>query len=132
MGGLDVARVEIVVAEDRAADRADEHRAVLHAEFVEGARQQFADDSVPAARAIVGLVLVLKFGLALEGAVEGRRAFADGRTAKLAMDADLPHVMRGGRGVREGALEPREHLFRRRNVAADAAEKLHARQPFKR
>ena len=54
---LDVADVEVVVGEDRAADRADQHRAVLHAELVDGLGQQLVDDAVAAAGAVVRLVL---------------------------------------------------------------------------
>jgi hypothetical protein len=68
VGYLDVAHVEIVVSEYRAAYRADEDGAILYAQFVDGARDQLVHHAVPAAGAVVRLVL--QFGLALVGFVE--------------------------------------------------------------
>jgi hypothetical protein len=54
---LHVAHVEIVVTEDRATHRTDEHRALRHAQFVDGLRQQLGNDAVPASGAVVRLML---------------------------------------------------------------------------
>ena len=80
---LNVAHVEIVVGEDGAADRADQHRAVLDAQFVDGLGQQFVDDAVAAAGAVVRLML--QFALAFEGVVEGLGPLVD-HGVGLAMD----------------------------------------------
>ena len=77
VGHLDVADVEVVISEDAAADGADEDRAVLDAELVDGPREQLVHHAVAAAGAVVRLVLEL--ALAVEVAVEGAGALAGRR-----------------------------------------------------
>ena len=60
---LDIAHIEVVVREDRAADRADQNRPVLNAELVDGVRQHLVHDAVSAPGTIVRLVLQLFFAL---------------------------------------------------------------------
>src|SRR5262249_17935470 len=76
LGGPEVSDVEVVVAEDGASDGADEHGAVLNAEFVDGAGEELVDDAVAAARTIMRLVLQLR--LAVERVVEGGGALMGG------------------------------------------------------
>ena len=52
--GLGVADVEVVVEEDRAADRRDRDRAVLQPELVDRLGQVLVDQAVAAAGAVVG------------------------------------------------------------------------------
>src|SRR5205085_2235013 len=54
---LDVTDVEVVVAEDGAADGADEDGPVLDAGGVDSFGEELVDDAVAAAGAVVGLVL---------------------------------------------------------------------------
>src|SRR5271166_4931094 len=70
---LHVAHVEVVVGEYRAADGADQDRAVLQTKFSERFGDQLVCDAVSAARAVVGLLL--QFALAFVPVVEGRRLF---------------------------------------------------------
>jgi hypothetical protein len=110
---LDVADIEIVVREYRAADRADQHGAVLHAQVFERLRQQFVRDAVAASGTVVRLVLQLV--LAVEAAVKNRRL--SWVTVRLAMDEYLRKS--------ELVFHRLQHLFGSRHHAADAAEELH-------
>ncbi len=62
VGDLHVAHIEVVVGEDRAADRTHQDGAVLQAKFGERFGDQLVDDSVSAARAVMRLLL--QFSLA--------------------------------------------------------------------
>ena len=57
VGELHVAHVEIVVSENRAADRAHENRLVLQTEFLEGFGNQLVGNAVAAAGTVVRLPL---------------------------------------------------------------------------
>src|SRR6516225_9487777 len=59
--GLNVANIEIVIGEDRTADRAHQHRAVLNLKLVDGFGNQFMRNAVAASRTVVCLVLNLGF-----------------------------------------------------------------------
>ncbi len=72
---LHIADVEIVVSEYRAAHRADQNGAVLHAEFGKRFGNQFVGDAVSATRAVMRLLL--QFGLAIVFVVERRRFFVN-------------------------------------------------------
>ncbi len=61
---LDVAHIEVVVAEHRAADRRDENGVVLQTEFVDGFGNQLVRNAVTAAGTVMRLVL--EFGLAFK------------------------------------------------------------------
>ena len=75
VGGLRVADVEVVVEEDRAADRGDGDGPVLDAELVDRLGEVLVREAVAAARAVVGRVALepLAVRVALELAVEGGR-----------------------------------------------------------
>ena len=58
--GLHVADVEVVVGKHGAADGADKDGIVLQPEVFDGFGDQLVDDAVPAARAVVRLVLAVR------------------------------------------------------------------------
>ena len=68
---LHVAHIEVVVGEYRTADRADENRLVLDAEFFNAFGDQLVNDTVTASRTVVRLVA--QIGLPLVSVVENRR-----------------------------------------------------------
>ena len=106
---LDVADVEVVVREDRAADGADQNGAVLDAELVDGLGQQLVDDAVAAAGAVVRLVL--QFAPCARSDRRSTSAFS-WVTVKLAMDQHLLATARtcvrrnASTSSAEGALPP--------------------------
>jgi len=63
VGHLHVAHVEVVIGEDGASHRADENGAVLHAQIFECFGDQLMHHAVPAAGAIVGLLLQIRLAL---------------------------------------------------------------------
>ena len=68
---LDVAHVEVVIGEHRAADRADEDDAVLHPQVLDGFCDQLVGYAMPAAGTVVRLVL--QVGFALVDVIKDRR-----------------------------------------------------------
>src|ERR1019366_8698129 len=68
---LHIADVEVVIREDRAADGANEDRLVLQAQLLERFGDQLVGDAVPAAGAVMSLLL--QIALALVTVVEQRR-----------------------------------------------------------
>ena len=120
MRDLHVADIEVVVRKHRAADRAHQDGPVLDAQFVDRPRDQLVRDAVPAARAVVRLVLVL--GLALDSVGRRRRRF-------VMENLELVHAPTSSNTGpaacrRATSADKLEHLFRRRNVAALPAVEL--------
>src|SRR5204863_6123804 len=76
---LNIADVEIVVGKHRAADRTDENRAILQAELVDGARNQFVRYPVAATGTVVGLAPQLRFPLVQR--IEALRLLMNNRIA---------------------------------------------------
>ena len=110
---LGVADVEVVVAEDRAAHRRDEDRAVLDVELVDRLSKEFLHDPVPATRTVRRRVRVdaLRPFVTLELSVEDRgrhqRSFPSEITCSTisACEGSTPPIRRT-EVIRGGACTP--------------------------